>query len=349
MKKFYQIDEFFPAAGDERFSLSAESPLDEVTYNIFTADDFADAALYEYGERKCLFPETETPLAVFHARFARWKAQRGVDIAAAFSAIRKKYDPLQNYSARETKTGTETGLKTPNQWKETTEHKVSQDYKETESQKPNQWKESLEHKVSNDYKLTDEQKPTNWKETTEHKVSQDYKETESEKPTSWKKETQTEGTPEVNNNSATVNDIIPFNGTDFAHVNKSVSVESRKVSETQTGTFDHEKTQTGTRTEEVSQSGTFATEHTQIGSATDEKTTSGTFDIEKTQTGSRSEEVSQTGTFEDKMTYNTLLTREGNIGVTTSQQMAESELELRSKQFVHDVIREFFDIVSVYI
>ena len=50
MKKLYQIDEFFPAEGDQRFSLSAESPLDQVTYNIFSADDFADAAIYEYGE-----------------------------------------------------------------------------------------------------------------------------------------------------------------------------------------------------------------------------------------------------------------------------------------------------------
>ena len=49
------------------------------------------------------------------------------------------------------------------------------------------------------------------------------------------------------------------------------------------------------------------------------------------------------------MTYNTTLTRAGNIGTVTSQMMADQELNLRMKQFVRDVIREFFDIVSVYV
>ena len=57
----------------------------------------------------------------------------------------------------------------------------------------------------------------------------------------------------------------------------------------------------------------------------------------------------QEGTLEDKMTYNTVLTRKGNIGVTTSQQMARSEwFDLRRNQFVKEVLREFFDNVSVY-
>ena len=388
MKKLYQIDEFFPAEGDQRFSLSAESPLDQVTYNIFSADDFADAAIYDYGERKCLFPETKTPLSSFYARFARWKAQRGADIAAAFGTLQAEYNPLQNYDSTETHTGTETGLKTPTNWKDTTVHSVSQDYKETESQKPTNWTETIEHSVSQDYKETESQIPTNWEETVTHAVSQDYKETESQKPTNWKETKKTMGASSDANSSGTENRIIPFNATDFASVSQTIeqhsfdeevgrtgtydtehtqtgtksetkaqtgtfdverTQEGTKTEEkTQSGTFDVEKTQTGKRTDETTQSGTFDTERTQTGTKTDERTQSGTFDTERTQTGTRTDETTQSGTFEDKMTYNTVVKKSGNIGVTTSQQMAQSELTLRATQFVRDVIREFFDIVSVY-
>ena len=388
MKKLYQIDEFFPAEGDQRFSLSAESPLDQVTYNIFSADDFADAAIYEYGERKCLFPETDTPLSSFYARFARWKAQRGADIAAAFGVLKAEYNPLQNYDSTETHTGTETGLKTPTNWKDTTVHSVSQDYKETESQKPTNWTETIEHSVSQDYKETESQIPSNWEETITHAASLDYKETDSQKPTNWKETKKTMGASSDANSSGTENRIIPFNAVDFASVSQTIeqhsfdeevgrtgtydtehtqtgtrtdtkaqtgtfdverTQEGTKTEEkTQSGTFDVEKTQTGKRTDETTQSGTFDVEKTQTGTKTDERTQSGTFDTERTQTGTRTEETTQTGTFEDKMTYNTVVKKSGNIGVTTSQQMAQSELTLRATQFIRDVIKEFFDIVSVY-
>ena len=394
MKKLYQIDEFFPAEGDQRFSLSAESPLDQVTYNIFSADDFADAAIYDYGERKCLFPETKTPLSSFYARFARWKAQRGADIAAAFGTLQAEYNPLQNYDSTETHTGTETGLKTPTNWKDTTVHSVSQDYKETESQKPTNWTETIEHSVIQDYKETESQKPTNWKETTEHSVSQDYKETESQiptnwtetiehsvsqdyketesqiptnweetithaasqdyketesqKPTNWKETKKTMGASSDANSSGTENRIIPFNATDFASVSQTIEQHSFDEEVGRTGTYDTEHTQTGTKSETKAQTGTFDVERTQEGTKTEEKTQSGTFDVEKTQTGKRTDETTQSGTFEDKMTYDTVVKKSGNIGVTTSQQMAQSELTLRATQFVRDVIREFFDIVSVY-
>ena len=298
-----------------------------------------------------------------------------------------EYNPIENYSMTELHTGTDTGLKTPTNWKETTEHKVSQDYKETDSQKPTNWKETKDFKVSQDYKETESQKPTNWTEETEHSVSQDYKESDTQKPTNWIKTDQTAGTPEVNNNSATINDVIPFNGTDFAHTTKSVTVEARKTTseqggtfanehtqtgtktetKTQSGTFDTEKTQTGTRTEETSQSGTFDTEHTQTGtktetktqsgtfdtertqtgSRTDERTQSGTFDTERTQTGTRTEETSHTGTFEDKMTYNSTLVRSGNVGVTTSQQMAQSEIELWKWLYFEDVFKDIDNILTL--
>ena len=388
MKRLYQVDEFFPAAGDERFTLSVT--IGEDTESVFTAAMFADAAIYDYGERKILLPETGTPLDLFYGRFTNWKNMRSADIAKAYEAFYSEYDPIQNYNSEEKKTGTDTGLKTPTNWKETKDFKVSQDYKVVDSQKPTEWKETIEHSVSNDYKEVDSQKPTNWKETKDFKVSQDYKETESqkpnqwketkdfkvsqdyketdsEKPTNWKEEHETIGNT-GDNNETTTNSIIPFNASSMQDVSQSSTDKSFREStersgtydreHTQTGTkteelsksgtFDTEHTQTGTRTEETSTSGTYDTEHTQTGTKTEEKTTSGTFNTEHTQTGTRTEETAQTGTFEDKMTYNTTITKKGNIGVTTSQQMIESELELRRYQFVRNVIKEFFDMVTVY-
>ena len=301
-----------------------------------------------------------------------------------------EYNPLENYSMIETHSGSDTKVDTPTNWKETVDHKVSLDYKEVESQKPTNWKETVDHKVSQDYKEVESQKPTNWTETTEHSVSQDYKESDTQvptnwekeiehsvsldykeedtqKPTNWKKTVQTEGTPEVNNNTATVNDVIPFNGTDFAHTTKSTTVEAHKTSEeqagtyatehtqtgtksdteTQSGTFATEHTQTGKKTEEVTQSGTFDTEHTQTGTKTEERSQSGTYDTERTQTGTRTDETTQSGTFESETTYDTELRRSGNIGVTTSQQMAQSEIELWRWLYFEEVFKDIDNILAL--
>ena len=186
MKKFYQIDEFYPATGDERFSLSAESPLDSVTYNIFSADDFTDAAIYDYGERKFLCPETDTPLASFYARFARWKAQRGADIAAAFGALRAEYNPLHNYDSTEHKTGTETGLKTPTNWVQTTER--TPDLNRTETQTPTQWQKTSVDTAS-DYHETTTETPGTGRGFSDTESYTGYRETETQTPTNWTKTT----------------------------------------------------------------------------------------------------------------------------------------------------------------
>ena len=367
MKKLYQIEEFFPAAGDSRFKIDVT--VDEDTLHVVTPDQFKDAALYDYGERSFLCFENDVPLTAFYNRFSAWFSQREYDITKEFEALRTEYKPLENYNSVEEKTGTETGLQTPTNWKETKDFKVSQDYKTTDSQKPNNWKETVDHKVSQDYKETDTQKPTNWKETVDHKVSEGYKETDSEKPSNWKETKNTSGTdPVAANTSTSTNSIMPFNGSAFIDASKTTNVNAFNETTERTGTFDHEHTQTGTRTDEKTQSGTFDTEHTQTGTRTeetehsgtydvehtqtgiktDERSQTGTFDVEHTQTGTRTEETAKTGIYEDKMTYNTKLTRSGNIGVTTSQQMLLSEIDLRSRNYVRELIKEFFDLVTVY-
>ena len=390
MKKLYEIEGFFPVAGDSRFKIDVT--IDDNTLHVVTADQFKDMALYDFGERKFLCFEADTPLTAFYNRFKSWLDMREYDITKEFEALRTAYNPLENYNSTETKTGTETGVKTPTNWKETKDYKVSQDYKLTDSQKPNNWKETTDHSVSqnyketdtqiptnwvettdhsvsNDYKETESQKPTNWKETIDHKVSEGFKESDTEKPTNWKEQKQITGTdPAAANTSTSTNSIIPFNGSSFEDVSKTTNANAfnettersgtyehehtqtgtKTDEKTQSGTFDTERTQTGTKTEETTQSGTFATEHTQTGTRTEERTQSGTFDTEHTQTGTRTEETSQTGTFEDQMTYDTELHRSGNIGVTTSQQMLQSEIDLRSKNYARELVKEFFNLVTIY-
>ena len=390
MKKLYEVEEFFPVAGDSRFKIDVT--IEEETVHVITADQFKDMALYDYGERKFLCFEADTPLTAFYNRFKSWLDMREYDITKEFTALRTAYNPLENYNSVETKTGTETGVKTPEEWTETKDfkvsndyketdtqkptnwtetidHTVSNDYKETESQKPTNWTETIDHTVSNDYKETDSQKPNNWKETTDHKVSEGYKESDTEKPSNWKEQKQITGTdPATANTSTSTNSVIPFNSTDFVDVSKTTNANAfnettersgtyehehtqtgtKTEERTQSGTFDTEHTQTGKKTEERTQSGTFDTEHTQTGKKTDERTQSGTFATEHTQTGSRTEETTQAGTFTDEMTYNTELHRSGNIGVTTSQQMLLSEVELRGKMYARDLVKEFFNLVTIY-
>lgn len=445
-KKFYKIEDFFPLEGDPRFSLSAESPLDEVTYNIFSADDFADAAIYDYGERSCLFPETDTPLASFYSRFSRWKAQRGADLAALYGATKQQYDPLTNYNSVEHKTGTETGLQTPNEWVKTTsrtpdltrtETQTPTNWTNTKTETPTNWQEQTVESYSA-YKETETQKPANWtntktnsytdytesttdsfgkvltteqsydnfhdtttvtptnKQTTDALSFTNYHETNTETPANWVKET----TQALADNQGTQsNKIVPFNGSSSILASEVVNDNKSKTSEEQKGTLANDLTKTGTQTHTITDSGYVTTDNTKTGSSTDEATESGetthettitgtkaltevqsgtfaneltkegtqtdtttrtgtyqtaevrtgTFETEETTTGSDDTTETQEGTYENKMTYNTTLTREGNIGTMTPADMLAKEAEIRLRQLVRDIIREFFDTVSVYV
>lgn len=212
-----------------------------------------------------------------------------------------EYDPIENYSMIEKKTGTDTGLKTPSNWKSSTEHTVSQDYKETDTDKPTNWKEEHDHHASNDYKATETETPTDWK-----KVNESLK---------------------ADNEAENTTQIIPFNGSDFASTGKTKTEVKSKQTEEQQGTYKKDSEVSGHLYDDVTQSGTYAREHTQ--------------------TGSKKEETTQSGTFEDKMTYNTELRRSGNIGITTSQMMAESEIKLWQWLFFEEVFKDIDNIFTL--
>ena len=166
---------------------------------------------------------------IFNLNRRNWEKQ--------YETMLFEYNPIENYSMTEKHTGTETGLETPTQWKE-----------------------------------TETQTPTQWKETT--------------------KGLQADNEADANNS------IYAFNSNSAVKVSESESKVSSKSETERTGTFQTETSRTGT----------YQTE------------------------------TSRTGTYEDKTTYDTTLTRKGNIGVTTSQQMIESERELWLWNFFQNVV-----------
>lgn len=315
MKKLYQIDEFFDEV-DESFALAAESPLDEQTYEIVSDDDFFDAVQFHYGERSIYIPETDTPKVTFKRMWDAFVRQRGSQFAAAFGALLTAYNPLENYSMEEKHTGDDKTVKTPTNWKTV--------------QTPTGWKEVLRPL---NWQEAVTQTPTNWKTTLTKSASQDYKETESEKPTNWEKEVKRE--TGADNEVSESNTIYAFNSSSPVPTSGRTTQTKEDVVETQSGQYDREKTFAGNLVDETAQTGTYETVKAQ----------SGTYETE--QVGTMATE--QQGTFEDKTTYNTTLRRSGNVGVTTSQQMALSEVQLRMTDLVGMILAEFFNKYSIYV
>ena len=212
------------------------------------------------------------------------------------------------------------------------------------------------------YKESDLQTPTNWKETTSKLKADNETEAKSSVYAYNSASAVPTGESVVKTNEETDVERTgtyltehEIEGSKETSVTRSGSFEtdkeitgSKETEVSHTGTFETDKERTGTKTVARTETGTLETDTTITGSKTLTDTQTGTFETETVETGTDTTTTTQAGTFEDKMTYNTVLKRSGNIGVTSSQQLIESELVLRSKQFVRDVIREFFDLVTVY-
>ena len=141
---------------------------------------------------------------------------------------------------------------------------------------------------------------------------------------------------------------------DYNPINNYDSVENSTDTHEYTGTqtVDHEVTKNNTDTPDItrtsngsndsagslygfnSTSAVPSDEANGTSQSTDKETGTVTSNGTENGTNTRTDNLKETITHE--------LTRSGNIGVTTSQQMIESELELRKKQFynimIHDII-----------
>lgn len=165
------------------------------------------------------------------------------------------------------------------------------------------------------WKDTETKTPTNWKETKEHKPGvSGYSETETQTPDEWKRVTESD---KADNISDTETSVYGFNSTTAVPSAKTKTELDSKSTEEQQGTYETKKEIEGSLIDETSQTGTFKTE------------------------------TEKSGTYESETEYNTTLTRSGNIGVTTSQQMIQSEIELWQWLFFESVFKDLDQILTL--
>ena len=409
MKKFYKLEDianfeninnYFAAVGTPTFSVDAQQ------INLWNESQF-ESVFEEHTEKSFYYKETNDPWGAFKIKYTQWLGRNSSFIANELSALLSKYNPIYNYDRHEVYSGNDTELQTPDEWKDTkvitpnnwksTTTQTPTNWKSTETQTPTDWVEETE-KSFDQYHETETQTPTNWEQTVTQTPTQwqktstdtftNYNETETERPTNWEKTTQTQGAS-GSNSEATQNQIIPYDGSDFANVSKSVTQRDQNVKETQSGTFAHEKTisgsktnteaQTGTYQTTTEQDGTFETDRTKTGTETDTKTQSGTYEIDRTktgtetdtrtqsgtykteteqtgtyqtetaETGTKTETSEKSGTFESKTTYGKKLDISGNIGVLSTEDMIKQVIELYDTDFIKRWIVRFIDSVCVYV
>lgn len=323
-----------------------------------------------------------------------------------WEVVTADYDPIENYSMTETHTGNDTildtpnqwqktNVKTPNQWKTTIDHKASQDYKETETQTPTDWESETVHS-NTDYHETVTQTPDDWQESTVHSNTDyhetttqtpddweqatvhsntNYQETDVQTPTNWKK---TNTSLTADNASNTTTSVYGFNSSTAVPSAETNTDMKSKTEETQTGTYQNQKTISGSQTDTTTSSGTYETDLAVTGSKTDTTTTSGSMETDKAITGSQTDTTTQSGTFattremsgvltdehtqsgtftetdtqngtyEKKTTYNSTLARSGNIGTTTSQMMLQSSIDLYTNwSFFETVFKDLDKILTL--
>ena len=273
-----------------------------------------------YGGRAVLVRGEETGAQVFKKLFEGWKDRRKNDIASLLDAWQMKYNPIENYDATETKTGTETGVETPEDRVKTVTQ-TPNSWKQTETQTPTGWKEK---QTPANWKETETQTPTNWKEV--------------QTPTNWKEETKenkqgTEGAPDYV--TAGKSKIVPFGATESVLVNENETDISRDVTVERTGTFSTERQ--GTFQTERSHTGTFETERL------------GTYETETEHTGTYETKEEIEGTITNEMTYDTEFRRHGNIGIASAPDLMMKDLQARCVDFVSKFLFEFVTKYTVYI
>ena len=273
-----------------------------------------------YGGRAVLVRGEETGAQVFKKLFEGWEDRRKNDIASLLDAWQMKYNPIENYDATETKTGTETGVETPEDRIKTVTQ-TPNNWKQTETQTPTGWKEK---QTPTGWKETETQTPTNWKEV--------------QTPTNWKEETKenkqgTEGAPDYV--TAGKSKIVPFGATESVLVNENETDISRDVTVERTGTFSTERQ--GTYQTERSHTGTFETERL------------GTYETETEHTGTYETKEEIEGTITNEMTYDTEFRRHGNIGIASAPDLMMKDLQARSVDFVSKFLFEFVTKYTVYV
>lgn len=194
----------------------------------------------------------------------------------------------------------------------TSDTETPQYYTETETHTPTNWQKETTESFDN-YKETETLTPDDWKTT------------ETQTPDGWTKEsTKNNANNEVNHGKS----FYAFNSQNPVPVASENTTEKLELKEEQKGTFETASEQTGT----------FETAKEITGSKSVTETQSGLFTIQKTKNGSISKSGYESGN----------LTRSGNIGVTTTQQMLQQEINIKMNDVIKMFVAEFFTTYSIY-
>lgn len=326
MKKWYKLDNIANFEGINNFFKATGTPTLEADAEpivLWTENDFED--IFDKQCFKSIYlHETSMPWEGFKEKYTRWINRNKDFIANEMYTLYKKFNPIHNYDRHEEYSGDDTTTKTPDNWT-TTRTEEPDDWKRTETQKPTSWQVQRTHGFT-DYTETTVDTPEEWQKVT------------TDEPENWKKTTETEG-QNTANQSDTTNSVIPFNGSSFEDVNKSVTHDAKKIGETQAGKYEVTEEQTGTFTRELTKNGT----------ETITDVTSGQYATEITETGKRTETTEQTGTLEDKIEYGKVVDISGNIGVTTTSAMIMEVVKLYDIDFVDRWLKRFFDEYCYYV
>lgn len=276
-------------------------------YNVFTSSQFRQVAKQMFGKRVYDDWDDETTLAQmitdFLASFTAWKGIRSDTYGRRMYALEQKFNPLENYRSTETREG------------------------------------SFTHGESETLSFTN-RKDTHKDDSYVEKSFQNYEEKEQDDSSTTR--TFTNYTETEHDDSSTTRSYTNFNETNTHTISADDSgtyVPSSQDTKATTGSYSDTKGFVNGDVKTIS--GSIAdTKGFTVG---DKKTISGSikdqrgFTLGVTDEKAGSETTAHSGTDEDEYT----LERFGNIGVTTSQQMLASDLDLLKYDIAMLAIKEF--------
>ena len=310
-KAFYKVGDIIDTTSNA-WALTGTSPLDSENTSVTMCSSCDVLAEIDdsFGERSIYIKETETPFVSFTAMWTRWLSRRGNMLAAAWQALHTEYSPLENYDRVES--GEDTKTITP---AETT-------------------------RTITPAETTNTITPAETTNTiTPAETTTTITPAETTNTLTPAETTNTEAITAPGKTSVKADTFNAFNSS------APVATTGSTITENGETTNALEVNTAGSEALTVQQAGTESVDVDTSGSEALTVQHAGSEALTVQHDGQEKLEVDHSG--EEKTEYGHRV--RGNIGVTTSQQMAESELHLREKDFVYGAICEFIQLYTVYV
>lgn len=345
MKKFYVIEDFIDTTSNS-FALKGTSPLDAEATEVTIASSANVLAEIEtqFGERSIYVKETETPFTDFTAMWTRWLSRRGNQIAAAWQALTTQYNPLENYNRTETHEGSEDLTHGEVVTHGGTDNRAITPAGDTVTTTPG---------ITTTVTITPAETT---KEISPAEVTTTITPAETTTETTPAETTKTTDTSKIqgaNVSKSADSSIYAFNSSTAVKVSEGTETDSGEVVEKlETDAAETVKVTLDTAGSEALTMQTAGSEVNTTQTAGSEVTGYTGYDtVQTTHTAgsdNRTVDLSDTHSGTDTTETDLEIHAFGNIGVTTSQQMAESELNLRKADFIYQCILEFINLYTVY-